>query len=88
MSPSASTPYPFVCVTCDLLIAGNPVFHVGLPFCCAGCVADGPCMCSYDVEAGKDHRGVSDAWAACVVLEIADELGRDRAEEREPAAVA
>ena len=39
---------PFSCVTCELEIVGTPVFHVGLPFCCAGCVADGPCTCSYD----------------------------------------
>ncbi|MEO8207614.1 MAG: hypothetical protein ABI598_01170, partial [Chloroflexota bacterium] len=25
-------------------------FHVGLPFCCAGCVANGPCICTYDQE--------------------------------------
>ena len=39
---------PFHCVTCEVEIAGTPTFHVGLPFCCAGCVADGPCSCSYD----------------------------------------
>ena len=33
---------PFTCVTCECAIAGTPVFHVGLPFCCAGCVAGGP----------------------------------------------
>jgi len=39
---------PFTCVSCEVLIIGEPVFHVGLPFCCAGCVAGGPCICSYD----------------------------------------
>ena len=39
---------PFRCVTCDIEIAGLVTFHVGLPFCCAGCVANGPCTCSYD----------------------------------------
>lgn len=43
-----STELPFTCVTCELEIAATPVFHVGLPFCCAGCVAGGPCICSYD----------------------------------------
>jgi hypothetical protein len=38
----------FVCVSCQIPIDGMPVFHVGLPFCCAGCVANGPCTCSYD----------------------------------------
>jgi hypothetical protein len=40
----------FICVTCEVEIVGRPTFYVGLPFCCAGCVADGPCICSYDVE--------------------------------------
>jgi hypothetical protein len=39
----------FTCATCDAEIAHHPVFHLGLAFCCAGCAADGPCMCSYDV---------------------------------------
>jgi len=39
----------FTCATCDAQIAHHPVFHLGLAFCCAGCAADGPCMCSYDV---------------------------------------
>jgi hypothetical protein len=38
----------FSCANCDFAIAGRPVFHVGLAFCCTGCVADGPCTCSYD----------------------------------------
>ncbi len=41
----------FTCATCDVSISSSPTFHVGLAFCCAGCAADGPCMCSYDVEA-------------------------------------
>lgn len=41
----------FTCATCDDQIAHHPVFHLGLAFCCAGCAADGPCMCSYDIEA-------------------------------------
>ncbi len=43
-----STEVPFTCVTCEQEIRGRAVFHVGLPFCCAGCVANGPCLCSYD----------------------------------------
>ncbi len=39
----------FTCATCDTEIAHHPVFHLGLAFCCAGCAADGPCMCSYDM---------------------------------------
>ena len=44
------TEYTFTCATCDHESVGHPVFHIGLTFCCAGCAADGPCMCSYDVE--------------------------------------
>ncbi len=40
----------FICATCDVTITHHPTFHLGLAFCCAGCAADGPCMCSYDVE--------------------------------------
>jgi hypothetical protein len=43
------TEYTFTCASCDHEIVGRPVFHIGLTFCCAGCAADGPCMCSYDV---------------------------------------
>jgi signal transduction histidine kinase len=38
----------FTCATCDVQIGHHPTFHLGLAFCCAGCAADGPCMCSYD----------------------------------------
>jgi hypothetical protein len=38
----------FTCTTCEGRIPGDPVFHLGLAFCCAGCAADGPCTCSYD----------------------------------------
>ena len=44
-----STQPTFTCATCDAQITHHPVFHLGLAFCCAGCAADGPCMCSYDV---------------------------------------
>ncbi len=45
------TTHTFTCATCDHVIAAHPVFHIGLSFCCAGCAADGPCMCSYDLAA-------------------------------------
>jgi hypothetical protein len=47
MRPLA-TDRPFSCVSCEAEIRATAVFHVGLPFCCAGCVAGGPCLCSYD----------------------------------------
>lgn len=45
------TTKPFTCGTCEFEIAGSATFHVGSPFCCAGCVAGGPCTCSYDSSA-------------------------------------
>ena len=51
-----STKYPFTCVTCEAEIAGQAVFHLGLPFCCSGCAADGPCNCSYDEGAPDGER--------------------------------
>jgi hypothetical protein len=67
MSPPASTRYPFVCVTCDLLITERPTFHVGLPFCCAGCVAGGPCVCSYDLAVREVRDGAAERRAEWVV---------------------
>lgn len=48
---TVETRHPFTCVTCEIEITGAPTFHVGVPFCCAGCVAGGPCVCSYDPPA-------------------------------------
>jgi len=58
----------FTCATCDVQIAHHPVFHLGLAFCCAGCAADGPCMCSYDVvvEPAAEVREVAVATVAAV----------------------
>ena len=44
----STTDQMFTCVSCEGRIVGSVEFHVGLPFCCAGCVAGGPCICSYD----------------------------------------
>jgi hypothetical protein len=82
------TEYTFTCATCDHPIAGHPVFHIGLTFCCAGCAADGPCMCSYDA--------VEDDPPAIALVEEAEEVlvepvgGRVFAEPtvREPAVAA
>ena len=56
------TELPFTCVTCGIEIRGTPEFYVGLPFCCGGCVANGPCICSYD-ETGRDRTPVADRTA-------------------------
>lgn len=54
-----STEYPYTCVTCEAEIRRRAVFHLGLPFCCSGCAANGPCNCSYDEEA-PDHERAGD----------------------------
>jgi hypothetical protein len=43
-------PSVWTCTTCRGEIRHRPTIHVGLVFCCAGCVAGGPCTCSYDDE--------------------------------------
>lgn len=48
---SLRNPLDFSCVNCEAPIRGGVTFFVGLPFCCAGCVAGGPCTCSYDLDA-------------------------------------
>ncbi len=48
----SSTQLPFTCVTCRAEIAGPATIHVGLPFCCAACVAGRPCSCSNAERAG------------------------------------
>ena len=60
-----STDLPFTCVTCEIEITGPATFYVGLPFCCAGCAAGGPCMCSYDDRQNDPHiRHCHDVEAA------------------------
>jgi hypothetical protein len=54
MAHRLATTIPFTCVTCEAEISGPPTFHVGLPFCCAGCVASGPCTCTYDADLADD----------------------------------
>jgi len=54
--PASTIETPFACTTCEIRIVGPATFHVGLPFCCAGCVAGGPCTCSYDAEPSRDER--------------------------------
>jgi hypothetical protein len=46
-APTTTAP-KFTCANCDMELVGRPTIHVGVAFCCAGCVAGGPCTCSYD----------------------------------------
>ena len=70
------TPLPFICASCEAEIKGMPVFHVGVPFCCAGCVAGGPCTCSYDEAADGGRRATAPRHALPVLpLDVPDEPG-------------
>ena len=71
-----STTYPFSCVTCEVEIVGPPTFHVGLPVCCAGCVAGGPCTCSYDREPVTDPHVRHDREMALAAQGSLSELVR------------
>lgn len=52
---SSTRPDPtFTCAACQVRILHPPLFHVGVAFCCPGCVADGPCTCSYDDDVSPD----------------------------------
>jgi len=35
------------CANCDIEIAWEPTIVGGLPYCCPGCAAGGPCTCEY-----------------------------------------
>jgi hypothetical protein len=43
-------PRAWTCTTCRGEFHHRPTIHVGVVFCCAGCVAGGPCTCPYDDE--------------------------------------
>jgi transcription elongation GreA/GreB family factor len=51
--PAASR---WTCANCNAPFAWAPVVFLGLPFCCSGCAASGPCMCTY--EAAERSRAV------------------------------
>ena len=78
---------PFTCVTCEIEIAGPVTFYVGLPFCCAGCVANGPCTCSYD-QVADDRGAPADGTSVRHCLDIeaaASGAAFDRSGEEAPA---
>jgi hypothetical protein len=81
---------PFTCVTCEIEIAGPVTFYVGLPFCCAGCVANGPCTCSYDDVTDVADDAVAPAGAATVrhCLDIETAVSNDTFDRTGEAAMA
>jgi hypothetical protein len=77
---TASARDGFLCASCMVPIAHQPTFHVGLAFCCAGCAAGGPCLCSYDLEDPDDDQCSSSqpGWTSGGALTpgAADDEGR------------
>ncbi len=49
------------CASCDGVITGRPVYRMDEAYCCLGCAAGGPCICSYEADLaddGVDHLGM------------------------------
>jgi len=61
MDRSTATLSRSTCVTCEAEILGRPVFRAGDPYCCSGCVAGGPCTCSYDDPTPPAEHGELEA---------------------------
>ena len=49
------------CGTCEVPLTSQPECDDGDTFCCAGCVAGGPCICIGDATA-DEHRAAQWAW--------------------------
>jgi hypothetical protein len=85
---SLRDPLTFSCTNCEAAIRGSAIFFVGLPFCCAGCVAGGPCTCSYDVESmtvQSPARPVRDRGRAAVEVAAGPGTAGERFVAEEPA---
>ncbi len=41
------------CESCDITLAGEPLRLEGKFYCCAGCSAGGPCVCTYEHDLGR-----------------------------------
>lgn len=46
-TPGAVRPLP-VCASCEAEIRWRPWYEAEVAYCCLGCGAGGPCVCSYD----------------------------------------
>ncbi|MDO9445235.1 MAG: hypothetical protein Q7K37_07950, partial [Dehalococcoidia bacterium] len=59
------------CVNCEEPISGVPVYFDGDPFCCHGCVAGGPCVCTYQAEPAQPAAQTARARSAAPALHLA-----------------
>ncbi len=48
------TPHHDTCASCEIQLAGWPVYRTDEGFCCSGCADGGPCICSYDADQADD----------------------------------
>ena len=44
------------CASCDIELSGQPVTANGRRYCCLGCADGGPCVCTYERDAGRYPR--------------------------------
>ena len=54
------------CTNCEEPILGQPVFFDGGVYCCTGCIAGGPCVCTYQVPAPQTELAAPVAGVAPV----------------------
>lgn len=59
------------CVNCEEPISGVPVYFDGDPFCCHGCVAGGPCVCTYQPEPAHPAPVTARARSVAPALHLA-----------------
>lgn len=57
----ATRKVPILCANCYIPIAGTPVMVDGEAYCCRGCAAGGPCICSYSNEETPPSPGETKA---------------------------
>jgi hypothetical protein len=61
------SPHRGRCASCEGHITGRPVYSMDDAYCCVGCVAGGPCVCSYEsdlADDGVDRLGLPFALGA------------------------
>ena len=52
--PVHAAPRPGFCASCEIELVGRPVYRLDEAYCCDGCAAGGPCMCTYESDLAED----------------------------------
>ena len=42
------------CASCEMVLTGRPVYSMDETYCCTGCAAKGPCVCTYEADLAED----------------------------------